>query len=238
MRPTSSVLSLQAVLVTVVVVTAGALLWLLAPAVYAPVADVLPLRPGSASREVTQLRKRVAQLETRQSQLRQVNRQLRVMSPEIQTATSSLPEAFVRASVTARPPASPYDSVRINVGSRQGLKKGAVVWWPPGVYLGSVVEVGSRSALVRLASAPQAKTVGRINGRLTVDVTGRGGGEMVATIPETAQVATNTLVIADKFNVPVGRIADTRPAASVGRTRLFIQPVIPASMLEYVYVAL
>lgn len=126
--------------------------------------------------------------------------------------------------------------VLVDAGRDHGVTVGSAVWWPPGVYLGEVIDVREDSALVELLSSAGVRHQVRLGGGLTVDMIGRGGGSLVAEVPETAEVATGTIAVSDQFAVPVGRVATSQAAETLAQERLYIRPLVSLSAIEYVYV--
>lgn len=220
-------------LVGAVIIIGGA--WIAGPKMYTSVNRLLPEAvQSSVSSNDSELMRRIGELQTTVSQLRSRNRQLRVAGSE-PLATTTLPTEHITASVLARPPRTPYDVLLVNTGRVDGISVGAAVWWPPGVYLGEIAEVRAGTSLVQLVTSPGVRHRARLDNRLTMTVTGRGGGSMEASVPATT-TATNTMVISDRFGAPIGRVVDSQSAPTFARRTLFIQPIVPASVIERVYV--
>lgn len=215
------------------------LAWLMGPRLYVTGRSMLPadwIRKPSMTQSAMQ--KEVAQLKARISELQNENRQLRVEQADLSapTGTTTLPAEHQTAQVLARPPQTPYDVLLINKGSNQKVTVGTPVWWPPGVFLGEVAEVRSSNSLVRLVSSSGTRHVGRFGPSIVTETKGRGGGAMRATVPADTDLATGTLAVSDRWGVPYARIVKTEPAAALAKQRLFLQPLISASVIESVYV--
>jgi cell shape-determining protein MreC len=88
------------------------------------------------------------------------------------------------AAVLTHPPQSPYDVIVIDVGLNKSIARGSNVFLPEGPVLGVVTEVFSKSAKVKLFSAPGEET-NAILERNNVPVTliGKGGGNFELTLP-------------------------------------------------------
>lgn len=215
------------------------LVWLAGPRLYVTGRSMLPASWISKP-TVTQsaMQEEVAKLRARISELQSKNRQLQVKQTNSSesTGTTTLPTAYQTAQVLARPPQSPYDVLLINKGSNQEIEVGATVWWPPGVFLGEVVEVRPNNSLVRLVSSSGTRHAGRFGSTIVTETEGQGGGGMRATVPADAEVATGTLVVSDRWGAPYARIVKTEPAASLAKKRLFLQPLISSSVIESVHV--
>jgi cell shape-determining protein MreC len=106
----------------------------------------------------------------------------------------------VLAGVVLRPPASPYDTLVIDAGSRHGVVVGDRVSAGGTTMLGTVQEVFDTTARVLLYSAPGAKYEGLLHpsapaGAVPVSVEGQGGGSMRAQVPTGTTVAVGDEVL-------------------------------------------
>jgi hypothetical protein len=59
---------------------------------------------------------------------------------------------------------------------------------------------------------------------------------MTTKVPADNDIATGTLVVSDRWGVPYARVVNREPAAALAEERLFLQPIIPGSVIENVYV--
>jgi rod shape-determining protein MreC len=92
------------------------------------------------------------------------------------------------ALVLARPPQTFYDVLIIDVGKNSGLEGGEIVYFES-IVLGEVEEVNAKTSKVRLYSSSGVETeafVERID--LPVLVTGRGGGNFKARLPQESPI--------------------------------------------------
>jgi cell shape-determining protein MreC len=137
--------------------------------------------------------------------------------------------------VIARPPQSPYDTLVLNIGSEDGVRLDAGVWWPAGVYLGKVIDVRFRSAVVQLLSAPGVIHPASISAT-PVTTLGQGGGEFYAEVPQDRAVSVGTVIISDQYNLPLGVVAATQIISATNMQALYITRFVSAASLEYVYV--
>lgn len=217
-----------------VVLLAG-VFWWASPSVYQSVQTLLPDHwRASVSSDYSQTNRRIGELETQLQQLRSQNRRLQAKTQA--TNNQTLPDNGQIAEVIARPPQTPYDTLLVSVPDISKASVGAGVWWPTGSFLGEVIDKRSDAVLVRLVSSSGVTHSARIADRLTLRVTGRGGGMMTAPVPPKADVSSGALVVSDRYAVPIGRVAKVREAASIPQQRLFIRPTVPASVIEQVYV--
>jgi len=211
-------------------------IWWFGPAVYVSVQNVIPASLQTAvSGDYDRQAKQIGQLQARINTLRQRNKQLQLANKPDSFSTSSFVGDYFKVSVIARPPLSPYDTLLIDTGRKEGIKAGAPVWWPPGIYLGEVREVRERSALVSLVSAPNRHHIGRIE-NVTVETVGQGGGKIKAVVPKKLSVSTSSEVVSDRYGFVYGSVAAIQPGAVSSQKKLLIQPTLPASVIEYVHV--
>jgi cell shape-determining protein MreC len=135
---------------------------------------------------------------------------------------------FILAAVLAKPPKSLYDTLLIDGGESIGLRVGQSVYVHGRIPVGTIEEVRSNSALVRLYSSPGEKTDVRLS-PLGVDATlvGRGGGAFSATLPHditlTDEVLAVSIGISQSIIAQFEKVtSDSRDAA---QTALFSSPV-------------
>lgn len=103
----------------------------------------------------------------------------------------------VAAAVLSRPSSSPYDTLIIDAGLSEGLRKGNIVSVSGGVAIGTVEAVFSDTATVMLFSAPGKETpvvVGTATPTPSVAL-GWGGGNFAVELPRDAEVAVDDPVI-------------------------------------------
>lgn len=190
--------------------------------------DILPAQTASSAQ--------IARLKATKAAYDRLTQELAVTNPDKRIATGTVPEQFQQAAVIGRPPQSPYDTLVIDIGDQSNVDIKAPVWWPPGVYLGEVVNVRERTAVVRLVSSPNARHRVRTTNGVYTELTGRGGGAMRAEVAKGLSVATGTQVISDRYGLPVGEIAAVERISGAGIAHLHVAQLVPMSVVEYVYV--
>lgn len=86
-------------------------------------------------------------------------------------------ENFVVGAILAKPNQSPYDTLIIDAGEREGIQAGQTVFADGDVPLGKVKEVFKKTSTVVLFSSPGEKTEVVIPGKdVFMQMVGRGGG--------------------------------------------------------------
>jgi len=105
------------------------------------------------------------------------------------------PPKGVLASVLARPPESPYDTLIVDEGEASGIVPGALVNGPGGTPLGRVASLTTSTARIVLFSASGQKTDAWIgSNRVPITLSGAGGGTFSATAPKDAKLAVGDVV--------------------------------------------
>lgn len=135
---------------------------------------------------------------------------------------------FVVAYILRKPPFTAYDSLIIDVGSKNNVKIGDKVYAPASVLVGEIMQVSNSTSKVKLYSSYGEKyevLIGEKNIQATA--TGRGGGSFEVVVPRDTKVNEgDPVTIPDISNAVfgvVGRIiADPARAFS---TVLFAQPI-------------
>lgn len=90
----------------------------------------------------------------------------------------------VLSAVLARPPKSPYDTLVLDAGEREGVSAGDFVAASETLIIGVIERVTPRTSIVRLFSAPGEKTEVLLGQRgPAVEALGRGAGNFEARVP-------------------------------------------------------
>ncbi len=102
--------------------------------------------------------------------------------------------------VINRPPGTPYDTLMIDVGKRDGVMQGDFVSAGGSVYIGVVKEVYTTTSRVVLFSAPGESYDATLllqsaTSSLAISVAGQGGGSLKAQVPAGVVVHTGDKVI-------------------------------------------
>lgn len=147
----------------------------------------------------------------------------------------SLPAGSRPAGVIARPPQSPYDTLVIASGTKDGAAEGMTVFGPGGVPLGIVASALDRFSRVALFSAPGSTLAGWVGENVPVEIRGAGGGAFVGTVPRTAGVAAGDIVYAaGPGKLPLGRVARIESDPALSGVTLHIQGAVNLFSLSWV----
>lgn len=237
MQARPSKLQQLVVLTGVIILALG--MWYGAPEIHTTFSDLLSAdypfySENDSSESVSISANRLAELKAEAALYQRLSQREQTLSTQI--ATGTLPAEYGLASITARPPQSPYDRLVINIGREAGVETGAVVWWPPGVYLGQVVNVRDSSSVVQLISSNGVTHPVLIADNVAAVTNGRGGGDLSAEVAEAAEVSAGALVISDQYELPIGEVVHTEVMENTGTKMLYIRRLAPISTLEVVYV--
>lgn len=102
---------------------------------------------------------------------------------------------FVLGNILSKPNHSPYDTLIVDVGSNSGISEGDKVYSSGITPIGSVEKVYDKTALVSLYTNPGRKTEGFIDiSNVSVELTGRGGGNFEMIIPMELSVEKGTII--------------------------------------------
>ncbi len=101
----------------------------------------------------------------------------------------------ILAAVLLRPPATPYDTLLIDVGLEQGVVEGAFVAAGGTVLVGRVEQVYKTTSRVVLFSAPGETHSALLGGNIPIEVEGQGGGSLVAQVPAKTSVLVGAPVL-------------------------------------------
>ena len=123
----------------------------------------------------------------------------------------------IAAGVVARPPASPYDTLVVAAGLKQGVALGMEAFGEGGTPLGIVSSVSSDFSRVTLFSAHGVTTNGWVGqAGLPLIIEGAGGGALRASAARSAGIAAGDVVfVPGPGKLPIGAVVrvDSDPAS-------------------------
>ncbi len=142
----------------------------------------------------------------------------------------------ILAGVVARPPESPYDTLVLAAGEKEGVVLGMEAFGDGGVPIGVVSKVESDFSRVTLFSSPGMLTSGSVgHGNLPLTLSGAGAGALTASAARAADVAVgDTVFVPGPGMLPIGSVVriDSDPL-SPGVT-LRIKPAVNPFTLAWV----
>ncbi|MFA6414794.1 MAG: rod shape-determining protein MreC [Candidatus Paceibacterota bacterium] len=172
-----------------------------------------------------------AVLTARNELLQSQNAELASENEALQKRTGtlqSLSGSGIVAGVVARPPASPYDTLTLSAGAKEGVLIGMEAFGPGGVPLGVVSAVLPDFSRVTLLSAPALVTEGWVgHSNIPLTIVGAGGGALRASLARSTGVVVGDAVFAPGPGaLPVGSVVriDSDPSSPV--VTLQIQPAL------------
>lgn len=116
----------------------------------------------------------------------------------LRTMREDVAQDRIVASALSVPNESPYDTVVIDKGARDGIKTGALVFSETSMPLGTVVETRNRTAVVMLFTSPGTRSlVYSPRERVFARATGMGGGTFTVLMPHGS-----TVIEGDSFILP------------------------------------
>lgn len=99
------------------------------------------------------------------------------------------PHNRIAAVILAKPNASPYDTIILDIGQTEAVMPGAVVYAHGSTPIGMIDEVFGVTSQAKLFSTPKETTKVILKGGVYIDVVGKGGGSFEATLPRDIQIA-------------------------------------------------
>lgn len=140
-------------------------------------------------------------------------------------------ENFLAAEIIARPPQIPLDSVLINKGSKDGIKKGDAALAASGVLVGNVADVYDSTSIVALSSFPGTSISGHIERTgEQIEINGTGGGNMQSKVPIDLDIGQGDRIVVSGTGANIASIAGVieEDKASGFKTVFFSLPVNPS----------
>lgn len=151
---------------------------------------------------------------------------------------SGSPQATL-ANIIHKPPATPYDTLVLDVGERDGVVVGSRVSIGGGSVLGTITDVYSSASRATLFSAPEAHHEAALTTARGVQIpltaTGEGAGSMVAEVPMGTGAAAGDLVVfagAESMFSGVVTHVERREGSSFETVRFHL----PVNLFELSYV--
>ncbi len=116
----------------------------------------------------------------------------------------------VLALVTMKPNRTPYDTIRVARGARDGILVDDLVYVSPTLLIGRVTQVIGGESEITLFSTPGVLTDVRLLGpNLDVTLTGAGNGAFTTTLPAHTDIPVGTSVVSPEYgNALIGTVAE------------------------------
>jgi cell shape-determining protein MreC len=196
------------------------------------------VREELAKSTVAELRSELASTTAKladRDQLYAENQELKLLLGRSNTSRETL------AAVLMRPPATPYDTLLIDIGSKQGVAVGQMVFAGGKSAVGDISEVFENSARVSLFSAPSRSfeaLVQQASGKtLAVAFSGQGAGSFVGQVPAGSGVSVgDTVVVPGMQSAYLGEIAHIDAPDGSSFETLYVQLPVNVFMLRFVEV--
>jgi len=152
------------------------------------------------------------------------------------SALSDVQETGILASVIARPPESPYDTLVLAAGANAGVTLGMEAFGAGGVPLGVVSSILADFSRVTLFSAPSMNTAGWVgSANLPLTISGTGAGAVNAVAARSANIAVgDTVFVPGPGMFPIGTVTRIDGGLSSPSVTLRIQPKLNLFSVSWV----
>ena len=177
-------------------------------------------------KENTQLAQQVASLQNQNAVLTARSQDLTKLLGGTNTAETSM--QGIAAGVLARPPLSPYDTLIVGMGAKDGVVVGATVTASGGIPIGTVQSTTAHTATITLLSMAGHTTNAWVGeSRIPLTLAGMGAGAFTATLPTAAAVNVgDNVYVPGPGAIPVGTISQVESDPSSPSVTLNIQPLV------------
>ena len=148
-------------------------------------------------------------------------------------------DANILGGVLARPPQSPYDTLVVGVGSKDGVVTGAIAYAAGGVPIGTVRSVAMHTATIELLSTAGRTTDAWVGAdRIPLSINGVGGGAFDATLPKSVPVAVgDSVYVPGPGAIPIATIARINTDPSSPTVDLYMHPLVNMFSLPWVEIS-
>jgi len=183
--------------------------------------------------------KNTAELSIRNLQLQEENTALANENKALRQKEKAIAElggSGIIAGVVARPPESPYDTLVLAVGEKDGVTLGMEAFGAGGVPLGIVSSLSADFSRITLFSAPHVSVNGWVgDNSIPLTLYGAGAGAFSATAPRTANIAVgDTVFLPEPGALPIGKIARIDSDLSLPSVTLHISPALNIFSITWV----
>lgn len=179
---------------------------------------------------ISQVQLRAEQLALDNEILMNENRILQTENDSLRSVlgTGARSSGGIIASIVARPPMSPYDTLIVAAGAEDGVMANMEAFASGGVPIGVVRTVSSRYSEVILFSAWGVTTQGWIGkDRIPVELSGGGGGTFQTSLSRAAAVAEgDSVYLPGPGQLPMGRVLRIDDDVSSPSVTLRIVPFV------------
>ncbi len=148
-------------------------------------------------------------------------------------------DSNILGGVLARPPQSPYDTMVVSVGSKDGVVVGAIVYATGGIPIGTIRSVAPHTATIELLSTAGRTTDAWIGAdRTAISLYGLGGGTFGATLPKSVPISVGDIVyVPGPGAIPVATVARVNTDPSSPTVDLYLQPLVNIFSLPWVEIS-
>jgi cell shape-determining protein MreC len=142
----------------------------------------------------------------------------------------------ILAQIISKPGFSPYDTVVLDVGEKEGVKPGDLLLADQAVILGEIATVYAHSANALLYSSAEHKTDVFIGSTtLETTATGKGGGNFEIRLPRNADIKEGDIVtFAKSPNKVFGKVTAINVASADTFERILFRSAVDVSKLRFV----
>lgn len=193
-------------------------------------------------RDRTALEESIASLERDLADAQKMSDNEQLLTQENETLRALIANAstsIVAASVIARPPLTPYDSLVLDVGIQEGVAVGSIVFAGDNIAIGAISGVYDKTSIVTLFSTPNIESTAYILGpNIYTTAKGVGGGVLEIGVPQGIALAVGDPVVLPALRKSIlGRIHNIVSVPSEPQQFAYVSLPVAVQSLRYVRVA-
>ncbi len=141
------------------------------------------------------------------------------------------------AAVVLAPPATPYDTLTIDIGRDKNVQVGDLVSAEGSVFIGRISQVYDTASRVLLFSSPGQTYQGLLRGSVAISISGQGAGSFVSEVPSGTEVGVGDPVLLPAITTEyIARVSAVRAPAGVSFEMLYLQLPADPGELRFVHV--
>lgn len=140
------------------------------------------------------------------------------------------------ATVLAKPPQSPYDTIVLDLGQKDGVVSGDTVYSFGNIIVGRITSVNTRTSSAALFSSAGTETPAVVErSDLAIVLTGRGGGSFEARVPQDADIVLGDVIVVPHITPAIiGRVVNVEATPSSSFKQISVQSPVNVNHIRWV----
>ena len=140
------------------------------------------------------------------------------------------------ATIAARPPTSPFDTLVLTVRQDSGVQNTDLIYAPGGILLGEIREVYPTISKAILYTAPDEEHHGFIKDTGPITLRGMGNGNFIGELPKSHSLPPGTLILKEGGDSILAQVGTTTRREGDANQKVYARVPINIQSLQWVYI--